>query len=40
MSEQHKKNEKNGEVKDAKINPFSFIAFLGSVRCFRLDVSL
>ena len=34
------KNEKNREVKDAKINPFSFIAFLGSVRCFRLDVSL
>ena len=34
------KNEKNREVKDAKINPFSFTAFLGGGRCFRLDVSL
>lgn len=35
-----KKMKKNREVKDAKINQFSFIAFLGSVRCFCLDVSL
>ena len=34
------KNENNREIENAKINSFSFTAFLSSGRCFRLDVSL